>query len=260
MEEFKRVAIEAAKEAGALALKLSESEIQFKEKGPYDILAEADTRSESLIIKKIKENFPDHSILSEESGEQDMQSGFLWVIDPVDGTINFERHINEYCVSIALEKEGELILGVIYQAVADKLFVAVKGEGATLNGKLIRVSAQVDLLKTLFATENSSKMDVRTGDFAILLKICEKVRGVRIFGSGALHLAAVGEGHLDFYFKTRFNYWDIAAGTVLIREAGGKVTDFDGTELVRTSENIVATNTLLHEEVLQLLRDNSGQT
>ena len=256
MDGFKRVAIEAAKEAGALALGLSTQEIKFQEKGPYDILAEADTKSESLIVKKIRENFPDHAILSEESGQNDITSSYMWVIDPVDGTINFERHINEYCVSIALEKDGVLVLGVIYQAAYNKLFVAVRGEGATLNGNKISVSTELNLLKTLFATENSSKMETRESDFDLLYKIREKVRGVRIFGSGALHLASVAEGHLDFYFKTKFNYWDIAAGTVLIREAGGKVTDFDGNDLVRTSPNIVATNNVLHTQVLQLLADN----
>lgn len=99
-------------------------------------------------------------------------------------------------------------------------------------------------------------METRESDFDLLYKIREKVRGIRIFGSGALHLASVAEGHLDFYFKTKFNYWDIAAGTVLIREAGGKVTDFDGNDLVRTSPNIVATNNVLHAQVLQLLADN----
>ncbi len=255
MDEFKRVAIECAKEAGALALSLSKEKIEFQMKGTYDILAEADTKSEKLIVDKIKATFPNHSILSEENGDVDLPSSFMWVIDPVDGTINYERHINEYCVSIALEQDGELVLGVIYQPVNDKLFVAVKGEGATLNGQRISVSKQNELINTLFSTENSSKLDVRLGDFQKLLDICQKVRGVRIFGSGALHLAALAEGHIDFYFKTKFNYWDIAAGVVIIREAGGKVTDLEGNELTRTSTNIVASNSILHEEVLQLLRD-----
>lgn len=253
MDEFKKVAVEAAREAGALALELSEHKINYQSKGMYDILAEADTKSESLIIKKIKENFPEHSILSEESGEQDGNTQFLWVIDPVDGTINYERHINEYCVSIALEQNGELVLGVIYQVATGKLFVAVIGEGTYLNDKKIDVSEEKELINTLFATENSSKTDVRREDFEILFKIREKVRGVRIFGSGALHLAAVAEGHIDFYYKTRFNYWDIAAGTVLIREAGGKVTDFEGNELTRNSKNIVVSNNILHSQVLELL-------
>jgi myo-inositol-1(or 4)-monophosphatase len=253
MDEYKKVAIEAAREAGALALSLSQHKINYQSKGTYDILAEADTKSENLIIKKIKENFPTHSILSEESGEKDGETEFLWVIDPVDGTINFERHINEYCVSIALEQNGELVLGVIYQVATDKMFVAIKGQGAYLNEKRISVSDETELINTLFATENSSKMDIRMEDFEILLKICEKIRGVRIFGSGALHLAAVCEGHIDFYYKTRFNYWDIAAGTVLIREAGGKVTDFEGNELNRESKNIITSNSVLHPQVLELV-------
>ena len=254
MDEFRRVAIEAAREAGTLALSLSKSKIEFQMKGAYDILAEADTKSEHIIVEKIKANFTTHSILSEENGDVENGSEYLWVIDPVDGTINYERHINEYCVSIALEHNGELILGVIYQPVYDKLFVASKANGVTLNGQAISVSKESNLINTLFSTENSSKMDVRTGDFKILLDICEKVRGVRIFGSGALHLAALAEGHIDFYFKTRFNYWDIAAGVVLIREAGGKVTDFDGHQLNRDSANIVASNSILHEDVIALLK------
>lgn len=254
MDEFKRIAIECAKEAGAIALSMSHKKIEFQMKGAYDILAEADLKSEHLIVEKIKAAFPDHSILSEENADVEKVSPYTWVIDPVDGTINFERHINEYCVSIALEKDGELLLGVIYQPAYDKLFVASIGEGAFLNDKKISVSQENNLINTLFSTENSSKLDVRMGDFQILLDICQKVRGVRIFGSGALHLAALAEGHIDFYFKTKFNYWDIAAGVVLIREAGGKVTDMDGSDLLKTSPNIVASNNILHSEVLQLLR------
>lgn len=253
MDDFKRVAIDAAREAGQLALELSHKKIEYTMKGSYDILAEADLKSESLIVKKITDAFPTHSILSEENKDVENHSSHLWVIDPVDGTINYERKINEYCVSIALEIDGELVIGVIYQPVYDNLFVAVKGEGAFINDYKLAVSSEDKLIDTLFATENSSKLDVRTGDFEILLKICEKIRGVRIFGSGALHLAALAQGHLDFYYKTKFNYWDVAAGIVLIREAGGKVTDFDGNDIKRNSPNIVCSNTILHEEVLKLL-------
>ena len=135
MDEFKRVAIDAAREAGAVAVELSHKKIEFQSKGQYDILAEADLASEKLIVDKIHAAFPDHSVLSEENDDIEGVSPYLWVIDPVDGTINYERHINEYCVSIALEESGELVMGVIYQPVYDKLFVAIKGEGATLNGR-----------------------------------------------------------------------------------------------------------------------------
>lgn len=253
MDDFKRVAIDAAREAGQQALELSHKKIEYTMKGTYDILAEADLKSESLIVKKITDAFPTHSILSEENKDVENHSSHLWVIDPVDGTINYERKINEYCVSIALEIDGELVIGVIYQPVYDNLFVAVKGEGAYVNDYKLSVSSEDKLIDTLFATENSSKLDVRMGDFEILLKICQKIRGVRIFGSGALHLAALAQGHLDFYYKTKFNYWDVAAGIVLIREAGGKVTDFEGNEIKRSSPNIVCSNTILHSEVLTLL-------
>ena len=256
MEEFKKVSIELAKEAGAIAIDLTREDIEFTSKGKYDILAEADLKSEQLIVSRLKAVFPTHSILSEEDRDVENKSPYLWVIDPVDGTINYERRINEYCVSIALEHDGELVLGVIYQPTYDMLFVAVKGEGATLNGKRLSVSKEDELINSLYATENSSKIDVRIKIFETILRICQKVRGVRIFGSGELHLATLAQGHIDFYFKPKFNYWDIAAGTVLIREAGGKVTDIAGNTLTRNSSGIVASNGILHEQVLDLLANN----
>ncbi len=256
MEEFKKVAIELAREAGGIALNLTKQEIEFTSKGKYDILAEADLKSEQLIVTKLKASFPTHSILSEEDRDVENKSSYLWVIDPVDGTINYERRINEYCVSIALEVDGELVLGVIYQPSYDNLFVALKGEGATLNGNTLSISDEDELINSLYATENSSKMDVRIKIFETILRICQKVRGVRIFGSGELHLAALAQGHIDFYFKPKFNYWDVAAGTVLIREAGGKVTDFEGNAFTRNSNGIVASNGILHSKVLELLTNN----
>ncbi len=253
MDHFMTVAVDAAREAGKLAMELSKKKIEYTMKGTYDILAEADLKSENLIVKKLQEAFPNHSILSEENRDIENHSSHLWVIDPVDGTINYERKFNEYCVSIGLEIDGELVLGVIYQPVYDNLFTAFKGDGAYLNGNKLSISEEKDLINSIFATENSSKLDVRMEDFEILVNICQKIRGVRIFGSGALHLAALAQGHLDFYYKTKFNYWDIAAGVVIIREAGGKVTDFEGNELTRTSPNIVCSNSILHSEVLELL-------
>jgi len=253
MDNTKQIAISAVKEAGRLLLDLSQDDIRFQMKNAHDVLAEGDLRSEELIISRIRKEFPDHSILSEEEGEEVHGKEYLWVIDPIDGTINFSRKIEEYAISIALCRKGEIELGVIYQPVMDKLYVAEKRKGAYLNDKKINVSSEQETINALVATDNSSKIDTRIANFQILSKICSEVRHTCIFGSGALHLAKIAEGKLDFYYKSRFNFWDYAAGIILIQEAGGKVTDFEGNIISRDSKNIIASNGVLHKKVLDLI-------
>lgn len=251
--ELKLIAIEAAKEAGKILLELSKNKINYKMKSKHDILAEADLESEKKIIAKIKENFPEHSILSEENGEEINKSDYLWIIDPLDGTINFSRGIEEFCISIAIEYKRELILGLIYQPINNKMFIAEKGKGANLNGKKIKVSDEADNINMILATDNSGKIETRINNYNILFKICDKFRHIRIFGSAALHLAKIASGNIDVYYKTKFNYWDYAAGILIIQEAGGKVTDFKGNTINRSSKDIVASNGKIHNKLLKLL-------
>lgn len=251
---LKSVAIAAAKDAGRILLALSKKKIRYTLKNPHDILAEADLKAEQAIIRRIKASFPDHSILSEEKGEEDNHSDYLWIIDPLDGTINFSRQLDNYCISIAVARKGELLVGLIYEPIADKLYLAENGKGAFCNGKRIHASREEKMINMLLATDNSSTMDLRRKDYALLLAICERIRSARIFGTGALHLARLAEGHIDLYYKTKFNYWDYAAGTLLIQEAGGKVTDFDGMPITRESKNIVASNGKAHRDFLAMLR------
>jgi myo-inositol-1(or 4)-monophosphatase len=258
MTSYKQLAIDAAKEVGDLLLELSKQDIKYEMKNPYDILAEGDLKSEKIIIDKIKSQYPGHSILSEEAGRETNDSGFLWIIDPIDGTINFARHIEEYCISIALSENGKLILGVIYQPALDKLFVAEKGQGAYLNGKRITVSTETELINSIVATDISSRVEMRKPTFATLQGFSGKVRHVRNFGSAALHLARLAEGQLDVYYKPSFNYWDYAAGALIIQEAGGEVTDFEGNPLKEDSKNIVASNQALHQLALKIINDNSS--
>lgn len=253
MNTPKHVAITAAKEAGELLLQLSRDDIKYQMKNAHDILAEGDLKSEKLIIDRIKQAFPDHSILSEEKGEENHGKEYLWVIDPIDGTINLARKIEEYAISIALCHNGKVELGVIFQPVTNKLYVAEKGQGAYLNDRRIIVSEEQEVINALVATDNSSKIDARIETFRILSKICTKVRHVRIFGSGALHLARIAEGKIDFYYKARFNFWDYAAGIVLLQEAGGKITDFEGKAISGESKNIVASNGVIHASALNLI-------
>jgi myo-inositol-1(or 4)-monophosphatase len=253
MHDYKKVAIESARAASKVILEFSKHDIQYSMKSMRDIQAQADLAAENIIIANIKKYFPEHSILSEEAGAETKQSEFLWVIDPIDGTINFSRHIEEYCVSIALTFKGEIILGVIYQPETDKLYVAEKSKGAYLNGKKINVSTESELINCIMATDNSSKTESRQDNFDILSRICTSVRHVRIFGSCALHLGRLAEGQIDFYYKTNFNYWDFAAGIIIVQEAGGKVSDLEGNEVDENSTSLVAANTSIHDKVLDLI-------
>ncbi len=165
MNDFKTVAIEAAKQAGEILLELAKTPIKYEMKNSRDIQVEADLRSEKLIISKIKAAFPAHSIFAEESGEEIHESEYLWAVDPLDGTINYARGIEEFCIPIALSQHGQTILGVIYHPVEQQLFVAEKGEGAFLNGKKLEVSNEAKLVNCLVATDNTSHLEDRRKNF-----------------------------------------------------------------------------------------------
>lgn len=250
---IKEIAIQAIQEAGIKTRELFHSEIEFEMKNMHDILAVADLESEKIIISTIKKYFPDHSILSEEKGEEDNKSEYLWIIDPIDGTINFSRHIDEFCISIAVEQKGELILGLIYEPLKNNLFLAEKNKGAFLNDKQISVSNESKVINSILATDNSSNIETRIKNYAILSDVCTEVRHIRIFGSGALHLSKIASGKIDSYYKTKFNYWDYAAGVLLVQEAGGIVTDFKGNKINKSSKDIIVSNTALNTEITKLL-------
>lgn len=254
MEKIRSVATDAAREAGVVLRELfAEREKRFEMKDAHDIVGEADFRSEAIILGRIREAFPDHSILSEEAGADGKESEYKWIVDPLDGTINFSRGIAEFAVSIAVTRQEELVFGLVYEPVNDRLFMAEKGKGSTLNGATIAVSREVKLVNTLLATDNTSDIPERIRNFQILERVCPHVRQVRIFGSCALHLARVACGELDAYYKTSCNYWDNAAGILILREAGGTMTDMTGTSVSAASDTIVATNGSVHEALLRLL-------
>lgn len=254
MSEFKNVAIEATKEAGEVLLELAETTIKYEMKNSRDIQAEADLRSEEIIIKKIKTAFPSHSIFAEESGEETNESEYLWAVDPLDGTINYSRGIEEFCISIALSQHGQTILAVVYQPVLQQLFVAEKGKGAYLNGQKLEVSSETKLVNCLAATDNTSHLEDRRKNFSLLTKVADEVRQIRVFGSAALHLIRVAQGQLDFYFKLRYNHWDYAAAALIVQEAGGIVTDVNGQPLTRDSTSILATSGAIYPQAMALLK------
>ena len=253
MDDFRQVAIEAAKEAGEALLELSKSDVAYRMKNDHDIQADADLEAERIILSKIRQHFPNHSILSEEAGEDEKEAEYLWAVDPIDGTINFARHIEEYCISIALSQNNQPILGVIYQPALNKLFWAEKGQGAYLNNEKIKVSDTSQLIDCLGSTDMiSSDMSDRERNIKLLAELSPLVRHLRIFGSGALHLARLAQGQLDLYFKMRYHHWDYAAGTILIQEAGGVVTDAQGKPITRDSRTILAANPAIHPLALEI--------
>ncbi|MEI6649835.1 MAG: inositol monophosphatase family protein [Candidatus Moraniibacteriota bacterium] len=258
MEKIQSVAIEAAKDAGVVLNELFASRIKrYEMKTAHDILAEADVRSEDIILGRIRQAFPEHAILSEEAGENGKDSEYKWIVDPVDGTINFSRGIDEFCISIAVSRNDELAFGLIYEPIRDRLYIGKKGEGATMNGVKMNVSTENVLVNTILATDNSSDMSERVRNLELLARISPEVRHVRIFGSAALHLARVAKGEIDAYYKTTCNYWDNAAGMLLLQEAGGRLTDLTGSPLSKDSRTIVASNGLVHDEILALLSARS---
>lgn len=252
------VAVTASKLAGS---KLKEGfgssfEISSKE-GVHNLVTEYDYLAEQIILTNIKESFPDHFILSEEAGANTSKSNVRWIIDPLDGTVNFAHSIPIFCVSIGVELNGEMVVGVIYNPMLEELFVAVKGEGATLNGKKINVSKTTSLQDSILVTgfpynvaqnENGCIDDVVT-----ILKLGLPLRRL---GSAALDLAYLAAGRFDGYWESKLNPWDIAAGLLIVREAGGKVTHYDNNEYVLSNGTVLATNSLIHDELSKALHPN----
>jgi myo-inositol-1(or 4)-monophosphatase len=253
------VAIEAAREAGKfLKQNLGKvREIRQKAGQEKNLVTEIDKRSEEIIISLIKKHYPHHDILAEESGSGTgtRTSEYRWVIDPLDGTTNFTHALPVFCVSIGLEYRGEILLGVIYDPNFDELFSAERGKGAFLNNRRIRVSQVDSLTRSLLVTgfpynitENPNHAVEHFVDFLM------KSQAVRRMGSAAIDLAYVAAGRFDGFWEVALNPWDMAAGAILVREAGGTVTDFTGTDFSIERKEILATNSLIHGRMLEVLQ------
>ncbi len=252
-----KVAMDAALEAGKF-LKYSVGKVKSIERKmgqATNLVTEIDKQSEALIIKKIKQHFPAHDILAEESGSHNIKSEFRWVIDPLDGTTNFTHALPIFSVSIAVEHNGEIVAGAIYDPSSDEMFSAEKGSGAFLNGKRIRVSTSQTLIESLLVTgfpynvkENPNHAVEHFVNFLM------EGQGVRRLGSAALDLAYIAAGRLDGFWEVFLNPWDKAAGILLVQEAGGSVTDFRGKPASIYEPNTLATNGTIHEHMLEILR------
>lgn len=250
-------AIETARDAGAILLEKFGRKIKISKKGDIDLVTEADLASEALILERIRSHYPKHSILAEESGEAVVKGGdttWKWIIDPLDGTTNYAHNYPCFCVTIALEHNGEIVVGVTYDPTRDELFAAEAGAGATLNGKPIRVSAIDRLSDSLLVTGFPYDIKERKEPARHLHELLMLSRGVRRDGSAALDLAYVACGRFEGFWEEGLNPWDIAAGTLLVKEAGGQISYFDGSALDIYRPPLTASNGLIHEQMIAVLK------
>ncbi len=249
-------AVKAAREAGRIINRASQDvgSLKVQSKTYNDFVSEVDRSAEQAIIDVLKDAYPDHRFLGEESGESTNASDNLWIIDPLDGTTNFLHSFPQYCVSIALQQKGVLTHAVIYDPVRNDLFTATKGRGAFLNDKRIRVTNRAKLQDSLIATGFPFRDFTHLETYMGMLKeMIKKTTGIRRPGSAALDLAYVAAGWTDGFFEINLSPWDIAAGGLLVQEAGGIVGDFEGNESWLSTGNIVAANPKVFAQMLQTL-------
>lgn len=233
----------AARRAGAILAERFHQERTIEFKGGIDLVTDSDKASEAALLAFIRDRFPDHAVLAEESGAHaGTPSGAVvrWVIDPLDGTTNYAHRVPHFCVSVGVEQEGTLLAGAVFDPIRGELFSAGRGQGATVNGLPLKVSTTTSLGRSLLCT--GFPYDVRenpAGPLGLFSRFIRRAQGIRRMGSAALDLAYVAAGRFDGFFEFGLQPWDIAAGALLIQEAGGEVTNIDGSTLTLTPGNIV---------------------
>jgi len=252
LKTFVEIAAEIARESGARISEFARQRIGFELKGAYDLVTEADRTSEKLIVERLHQHFPTHAILAEEGGGNDGTSEYRWYVDPLDGTTNFAHGFPVYNVTLALERAGELIAGVIYDPTRDEMFQAEMGSGAFLNRERIRVTHTARIEDSLSATGFPSRKRHQNINVHFYYQLAMLSHGIRRAGAAAIDLAYVACGRLDFFWEFGLHPWDMAAGILLVREAGGVCSDMHGAPPDLRGPHILADNGLLHAEVLEL--------
>ena len=245
-----------AREAGALLMSYFDGHIKIEYKGDVDLVTAADRASEKLIADRLHARWPQHGIVGEEGTRTDTGAEFRWYVDPLDGTTNFAHGYPVFCVSIALaRRDHELEVGVLYDPTRNELFAAERGKGATLNGTPIHVSRTSRLAESILGTGFPSHKRHKNPNIHFYQQITLRSHGVRRAGSAALDLANVAAGRFDGFWEFNLNPWDTAAGVLIVQEAGGKVTRFDGAPFRLDSREVLATNGLIHDEVISNFRE-----
>lgn len=255
MSSYLETAVEIAHEASALVREFAQRNIGFELKGEHDLVTSADRASETLIVKRLQAEFPSHHIVAEEGGEHAGSSEYRWYVDPLDGTTNFAHDFPVYNVTLALEHAGELIAGVISDPTRDEIFTAERGSGAFLNGQQIRVSKVNRVEDALAATGFPSRRRHQNVNIHFFYQLAMLSHGVRRPGAAALDLAYVACGRLDLFWEFHLKPWDMAAGVLMIQEAGGLCTDMHGMPLDLLGPHVLADNGLVHQETVALFSE-----
>jgi myo-inositol-1(or 4)-monophosphatase len=248
-----------ARRAGAVVMEGFGRAGRVQRKGVIDLVTEFDRRSEEIIVSALQKEFPEHAILGEESGHHPKTGEYQWVVDPIDGTTNFAHSMPLFAICLGLLRGKVPVAGVVYDPLHEEMFSAALGRGATLNGRPIHVSSQAHLGQALLAT--GFAYDIRTNPRNNLAQYAQfqlRTQGVRRLGSAAIDCAWTALGRLDGYWEFGIKPWDIAAGGLLVREAGGRATSTEGDEDFISSGTIVVSNGLLHEQILRVLREGDA--
>jgi myo-inositol-1(or 4)-monophosphatase len=247
------VAVAAAEAAGGVLRDGFGRQHRIEYKGEADLVTEADEEAERKIEEVLREAFPDHGVLTEESGQTEGQSGARWIVDPLDGTTNYVHGVPFFCTSIALERAGEVVVGVVHDPMANETYSAERGGGATLNGEPIGVSGTDKPARALLGTSFADRPEELEMGLDVFGRFAGLARGMRRLGSGALDLCYVATGRLDGCYEQGFSAWDVAAGMLIVEEAGGKITNCRGGRLdPEESKGLVASNGLLHADLLRV--------
>jgi myo-inositol-1(or 4)-monophosphatase len=252
LASYLETAIDIAREAGALLATYFERRVGFELKGDFDLVTVADRASERLVVERLRQHFPSHSIVAEEGGGHQGSSGYRWYVDPLDGTTNFAHGYPIYNVTMGLEQDGEMLVGVVFDPTRQEMFSAERGAGAYLNNRRIRVSTAKRLEDSLVSTGFPSRKRHLNVNIHFYHQMAMATHGVRRGGSAAIDLAYVACGRLEAFWEFGLNPWDMAAGTLLVTEAGGRCTDMKGGPHSITGPHLLTDNGAIHQETVDL--------
>jgi myo-inositol-1(or 4)-monophosphatase len=255
LASYLETAIDIARESGALLATYFEKRVAFELKGDFDLVTEADRASERLVVERLRSHFPSHSIVAEEGGGHEGKSGYRWYVDPLDGTTNFAHGYPIYNVTMGLELDGEMQVGVVFDPSRQEMFSAERGAGAYLNNRRIRVSSAKSLESSLVSTGFPSRKRHLNVNIHFYHQMAMATHGVRRGGSAAIDLAYVACGRLEAFWEFGLNPWDMAAGTLLVTEAGGRCSDMKGGVHTMQSPHLLTDNGAIHEETLELFAE-----
>ena len=255
MDTYLTTAVEISREAGALLAQLSKQPHEITYKRPSDLVTEADKRSEALILERLRAHFPKHAIVAEESGAQKTGSDYCWYVDPLDGTTNFAHGFPVFSVSLGLSYRDEVICGVVYDPMRDELFTAERGGGAYLNNRRLHASKIASLSESLLSTGFPPFANNHELNIQYYYRFTQLSHGVRRAGSAALDLCYVASGRFEGFWELKLNPWDKAAGSLMVLEAGGQISDLHGGPFNLLADEIFVSNGLVHEEMIKVFNE-----